>query len=156
MNARTLLFSLLLTALPAVALATPPAGDYSRYWSEADVVAYVATGADSYEVSGRYAAVLTYEENPRTGEYAMVGELFDCADSYYAIAEMVEYDGKNVEIRHYSNDNVKKSFKPVEEDTRQEFLLIGVCSEETGLPYDLAAMRKYFMMIDESLRAMDK
>lgn len=156
MNARILLSSLLLTALPAVALAIPPAGEYSRYWSESDVVAYVATGADSYEVSGKYAAVLTYEENPRTGEYAMVGELFDCADSYYAIAEMVDYDGKNVEIRHYSNDQVKKSFKPVEEDTRQEFLLIGVCSEETGLPYDQAAMRKYFMMIDESLRALDK
>jgi hypothetical protein len=156
MNVRLLLFSLLLTALPVVALAAPPEGEYYRYWSESDVLAYVAAGAGSYEVSGKYVAVMTYEENTRTGQYAMIGELFDCADSNYALAEMVEYDGKNVEIRHYSNDNVKKSFKPVEEDTRQEFLVIGVCSEETRLPYDLATMRKYFVMIDESLRGLDK
>lgn len=156
MNVRLLLFSLFLTALPAVALAVPPEGEYYRYWSESDVMAYAAAGADSYKVSGKYVAVMTYEENLRTGEYAMIGELFDCADSFYAIAEMVEYDGKNVEIKHYYNDNIKKSFKPVEEDTRQEFLVIGVCSEETRLPYDQAAMRKYFMAIDESLRALDK
>lgn len=154
MNVRLLLMSVFLTALPA--LAAPPEGEYYRYWEESDVVAYVAAGADSYKVSGRYVAVMTYEENPRSGKYAMIGELFDCADSYYALAERVEYDGKNVEIRHYSNDNVKKSFKPVEEDTRQEFLVIGVCSQESGLPYDLAAMRKYFRMIDDSLRALDK
>lgn len=156
MNVRMLLFSLLLIAFPAVALAAPPEGEYYRYWSESDVVAYVAAGAGSYEVSGKYVAVMSYEENPLTGQYAIIGELFDCADSYFASAETVEYDGKNVEIRHYSNDNVKKSFKPVEEDTRQEFLLIGVCSEETLLPYDQVAMRKYFMMIDEALRTVDK
>lgn len=156
MNIRQLLLSMVIINLPVVALAAPPEGEYYRYWSESDVLAYVAAGADSYKVSGKYVAVMTYEENLRTGEYAMIGELFDCADSYYAIAEMVEYDGKNVEISHYSNDNVKKSFKPVEEDTRQEFLVIGVCSEETRLPYDQAAMRKYFLSIDESLRALDK
>lgn len=156
MDVRLLLLSVLLTALPAVAVAAPPEGEYYRYWSEPDGMAYVAAGTDSYKVSGRYVAVMTYEENPQTGKSAMIGELIDCADSYYALAEMVEYDGENVEIKHYSNDNVKKSFKPVEEDTRQEFLIIGVCSEETRLPCDQAAMRKYFMMIDESLRAVDK
>ncbi len=156
MNVRQLLLSLLITVMPVAALAAPPEGEYYRYWSESDVVAYVAAGSGFYEVSGKYVAVMTYEENPRTGQYAMIGELFDCEDSFFALAEMVEYDGKNVEIRHYSNNNVKKSFKPVEEDTRQEFLAIGVCSEDTLLPYDQTAMRKYFMMIDEALRTVDK
>lgn len=156
MNVRLLLLSLFLSFLPTVALAAPPEGEYYCYWSESDVLAYVAAGAETYEVSGKYVAVLTYEENARTGQYAMIGELFDCADSNFAMAEMVEYDRDNVEIKHFSNDNVKKSFKPVEVDTRQEFLLIGVCSEETRLPYDRSAMRKYFMTIDESLRALDK
>ena len=156
MNVRLLLLSVLLLVFPAVALAVPPDGEYYRYWSESDGLSYVAAGAGSYEVTGKYVAVMSYEENPKTGGYAMIGEIFDCAESYIALAEMVEYDAKAVEIRHYSNDNVKKSFKPVEEDTRQEFLLIGVCSEETRLPYDQEAMRKYFKMIDDSLRAVDK
>lgn len=155
MNVCLLLISLLLAALPAVALAAPPEGEYYRYWAESDVVAYVAAGADSYEVSGKYVAVMTYEENPRTGQHAMIGELFDCADSYYALAERVDYGADSLELRHYSNENVQKSFKPVEEDTRQEFLVIGVCSEETRFPYDPGAMRKYFKMIDSSLRALD-
>lgn len=156
MNIRLLLISVWLLMFPAVALASPPEGEYYRYWSESDVVAYVAASPGSYEVTGKYVAVMSYEENPKTGQYAMIGELFDCSESNFALAEIVEYDGKNVETKHYSNDNVKKSFKPVEEDTRQEFLLIGICSEETRLPYDQAAMRKYFKMIDESLRAVDK
>lgn len=155
MNNR-LILSILLALLPAVALAAPPDGEYYRYWAEAEVVAYVAAGADFYEVSGKYVAVMTYEENPRTGKYAIIGELFDCADSYYALAERIDYGADSLEPRHYSNDNLKKSFKPVDEDTRQEFLVIGVCSEETGAPYDLRTMRKYFKMIDESLRALDK
>lgn len=156
MNIRQLLLSMVIVFLPVATVAAPPDGEYYRYWSESDVMAYVAAGPGSYEVSGKYVAVMTYEENPKTGQYAMIGELFDCAESYFALAEMVEYDGKNIETRHYSNDNVKKSFKPVEEDTRQEFLLIGVCSEETLLPYDQTAMRKYFVMIDEALRTVDK
>jgi len=146
----------MLIALPAATMAALPEGEYYLYWAEPDSVASVAAGIDSYKVSGRYVAVLTHEENPQTGQYAMIGELFDCADSSYALAEMVEYDGKNIEIRHSSNADIKKMFKPVEEDSRQEVLLIGVCMEETGLPYDQAAMRKHFMMIDESMRALDK
>jgi hypothetical protein len=156
MKVKLFLQSLLLTVLPTVVLAAPPEGEYYRYWAESDVIAYVAAGADSYQVSGRYVAVLTYQENPRTGQSAMIGELFDCADSYCALAEMVEYGGNGLEIKQYSNDEVKKSFKPVEEDTRQEFLLIGVCSEENRRPYELGAMRKYFRMIDESLRTIEK
>ncbi|HSH13751.1 MAG TPA: hypothetical protein VLA15_08375 [Desulfurivibrionaceae bacterium] len=155
MNVCLLLIRVLLAALPGVALAAPSEEGYYRYWGEPDAVAYAAAGADFYEVSGKYAAVMTYEENPRTGQYAMIGELFDCADSYYALAERIDYGADGLDLRHYSNDNVKKSFKPVEEDTRQEFLVIGVCSEETRLPYDLGAMRKYFKMIDASLRALD-
>lgn len=156
MDVKLIMLTVMLTSLPAFAMAAPPEGDYYRYWSEPEVSAYVAAGPDSYKISGKYVAVMTYEENVQTGKSAMIGELFDCADSYFALAEMIEYDGNNVEIKHYSNDNVEKSFKPVEEDTRQEYLAIGVCSEETRLPYDQTEMRKYFKMIDESMRAVEK
>lgn len=156
MNARLLLWASLAVFFPAVGLAAPPEGEYYRYWSESDVVAYVAAAPDRYEISGKYVAVMTYEENLRSGQSALIGELFDCADAHYALAEMVEFDNDNNQIRQFSNDNLKKSFRPVEEDTRQEFLFIGVCSEETELPYEPEAMRKYFKLIDESLQAVEK
>lgn len=155
MNVR-LMMLVLLSLLPTMTLAAPPEGEYYRYWSEPDSLAYVSAEVGSYEVSGRFVAVLTYEENPRTGRYAMIGELFDCRNSLVALAERIEFDASNVEAAKYSNDNVKKSFAAVEEDTRQEFLLIGVCSEETRLPYDREAMRRYFKMIDESLRTVER
>lgn len=151
-----IILSLGLFVFPSPAWAFPAGGEIYRYWSEPELQASVALGDGKYEITGRYVAVLTYEEKPPAGHYAMIGELFDCAEMQYALAEEVEYDENNREIASYSNDKVPRSFKPIDEDTRQEFLLIGICSEETGQPYDVTAVRRYFQMIADSLQATDR
>lgn len=148
--------SFILVIFPTVARALPPEGEFYNYWSESESQAYVSLSRGSYEISGRYVAVMTYEENPVGGNHALMGELFDCLEMQYALAEKVEYDADNRETSNYSKNNIMKSFGPIEEDTRQEFLLIGICDEESGKPYDLERVRKYFQMIAASLEASDR
>ncbi|NTV12544.1 MAG: hypothetical protein HGA96_01200 [Desulfobulbaceae bacterium] len=156
MNVRTLALTLSLVVFPAVAQAFPPAGDFSAYWSEPESQAYISLDNSSYEISGRYVAVLTFEENPQNGNYLLIGELYDCAELQYSPSERVGYDADNHEISSDSIKNTRKSFKPIEEDSRQEFLLVGVCDEGSGKPYDLATVRKYFKMIATSLAASNR
>jgi len=156
MGSRWIALGILLVALPAVAQAVPVGGEFYGYWSEAESLDYISLSNGSYEISGRYVAVMTYEEQPGRGNHALIGELFDCSEMQYARSEQVDYDADNREISNYSSNNLTKSFGPIEEDTRQEFLLIGICDEESGQPYDLARVRNYFKMIAASLEASER
>lgn len=155
MNFKAIVLSVALALLPSVALALPAAGEFSIYWSEPELRAHIKLDDGSYEISGRYVAVLTLEERPQAGTHALVGELYDCSESQYVVSARVEYDLNNNEISSYSSDNLRKSFGPIDEDSRQEFVFIGVCNDEKRMPYDLAKVREYFKMIAESVAATE-
>lgn len=156
MKIRVVGLSLFMALFSAPAWAIPPAGEFYGYWSEPDSLAYISLGGGSYEISGRYVAVMTYEEKPPSGNHALIGELFDCSEMQYALSEKVEYDADNHETSSYSNKNIMKSFTQIEEDTRQEFILIGICDEESGKPYGMTKVRNYFQMIAASLAATER
>lgn len=156
MKINTMILAFLLVASPALVSAAPPEGELYNYWSEPESKAFVVLGGGRYEISGKFVAVMSYEEKPQCGNHALIGELFDCSEMQYALAEMVEYDGNNLEISNFSNGNISKSFAQIEEDSRQEFLLIGICDEESGKPYELEKVRKYFQMIATSLEASEQ
>jgi len=156
MQIKWIFLGLVLTVFPAIAQAVPSGGEYYGYWSEPESMDYISLGNGSFEISGKYVAVMTYEEVPGQGKHALIGEIFDCAEQQFALSEKVDYDADNHEITSNSSKNIMNCFGQIEEDTRQEFLLIGICDEANGKPLAVAKVRDYFKMIATSLEASDR
>lgn len=156
MKIRAFIFGALLLACLTTIYAEPPKGEWCLYWLGRDSSrAYVSTG-EGYSVRGTRVLVSTYLEYPRTGNYSLMGEIFDCVTAKYTLLSMTEYDKNDNIIKNFDNENPNRTFKPFNISDRQSVLFDGVCGDMVqGKPVSYAEMRKYFELRDLEFRIRD-
>lgn len=127
-----------------------PENGWYLYWLGLDGTEAYVHFDDYYHVFDDRVLVGTLLNYPKSGKTAVVAEIFDCLLHRVALVNRREYDRDHNLVLRIDIDTTQRRYEDVVKDSRQDWLLNGVCTGRRIA--SLSEARTYFKERDKEVR----